>query len=239
MIRRKRAVLAAACIILGAAAAAAVIWPDWFTGSQGAIVVYCAHDSVFADAILKEFERQTGIPINVVYDSEATKSLGLVNQLKLEKDDPHCDVFWNNELLGTMDLASEGVLEPYKGAGYERIPAQYKDDAGRWTGFAARMRVWIVNTKQVAAEPDRAEPDRGGRVVRKEHRAGGDRQAAVRHDAHALQPAVAALGGRALEEMGCRCPPPRTAGPRRQRPRQGRRRGGGVRRRLDRHGRLF
>ena len=137
MIRRKRAVLTAACIILGAAAAAAVIRPDWFTGSQGAIVVYCAHDSVFADAIVKEFERQTGIPVNVVYDSEATKSLGLVNQLKLEKGDPHCDVFWNNESLGTMDLASEGVLEPYKGAGYERIPAQYKDDSGRWTGFAA------------------------------------------------------------------------------------------------------
>jgi len=147
MIRPKRAVFTAACIILGAAAVAAVIWPNWFTGSQGAIVVYCAHDSVFADAILKEFERQTGIPINVVYDSEATKSLGLVNQLKAEKDDPHCDVFWNNELLGTMDLADEGVLEPYKGSGYGRIPPQYKDDAGRWTGFAARMRVWIVNTK--------------------------------------------------------------------------------------------
>ncbi len=149
MTRRKRAALTAACILLGAAAVAAVIWPNWFTGSQGAIVVYCAHDSVFADAVLKEFERQTGIPINVVYDSEATKSLGLVNQLKLEKDDPHCDVFWNNELLGTMDLASEGVLEPYKGTGYERIPAQYKDEAGRWTGFAARMRVWIVNKKEI------------------------------------------------------------------------------------------
>jgi iron(III) transport system substrate-binding protein len=122
----------------------------------GAIVVYCAHDSVFADAILKEFEQETGIPVNVVYDSEATKSLGLVNQLKAEKNDPHCDVFWNNELLGTMDLAAEGVLEPYKGSGYGRIPPQYKDDAGRWTGFAARMRVWIVNTKQ--APPSKSSP---------------------------------------------------------------------------------
>src|SRR5262249_11886079 len=65
-----------------------------------------------------------------------------------EKASPHCDVFWNNELLGTMDLATEGVLEPYKGKGYERIPAQYKDEEGRWTGFAARMRMWIINTKE-------------------------------------------------------------------------------------------
>src|SRR5580692_9585562 len=117
MIRPKRAALFAAGILLAAAAVTAAIWPNWFSGSRRSIVVYCAHDSVFADAILKEFEQQTGITVNVLYDSEATKSLGLVNQLKFEKDDPHCDVFWNNELLGTMDLASEGVLEPYKGIG--------------------------------------------------------------------------------------------------------------------------
>ena len=63
----------------------------------------------------------------------------------MKRTSPHCDVFWNNELLGTMDLAHEGVLEPYKGTGYERIPAQYKDAEGRWAGFAARMRVVIVN----------------------------------------------------------------------------------------------
>ena len=145
-------------IILCVGALAAAIWPAWFTGSQNALVVYCAHDSVYADAILKDFEKQTGIAVNVLYDSEATKSLGLVNQLKNEKDAPHCDVFWNNELLGTMDLAHEGVLEPYKGTGYERIPAQYKDDEGRWAGFAARMRV-------VDRQSEAADADKGGNAV--------------------------------------------------------------------------
>jgi iron(III) transport system substrate-binding protein len=145
MTRGKRVTLTGAGIVLVLAAVAAAVWPAWFTGKQNAIVVYCAHDSVYADGILKDFEQKTGIPVTVLYDSEATKSLGLVNQLKMEKDDPHCDVFWNNELLGTLDLANEGVLEPYKGSGYGRIPPQYKDDQGRWTGIAARMRVWIVN----------------------------------------------------------------------------------------------
>jgi iron(III) transport system substrate-binding protein len=144
----KRAALTTGGIFFLVAAAAAAIFPAWFTGKQNAIVVYCAHDSVYADSILKDFEAKTGIPYVVQYDSEATKSLGLVNQLKFEKNDPHCDVFWNNELLGTMDLADEGILEPYKGSGYQRIPAQYKDDQGRWTGFAARMRVWIINSKE-------------------------------------------------------------------------------------------
>jgi len=149
MTRHKRVALTGACIILALGATAAAIWPAFFTGEQNALVVYCAHDSVYADGILKDFQSKTGIPVVIEYDSEATKSLGLVNQLKLEKDDPHCDVFWNNELLGTMDLASEGVLEPYKGAGYERIPSQYKDDLGCWAGFAARMRVWIVNKNAI------------------------------------------------------------------------------------------
>ena len=119
--------------------------------SRTPLVVYCAHDSIYADRILKEFERRTGIPIAAKYDSEATKSLGLVELLLREKDRPRCDVFWNNEVLGTMELAEQNVFLPYKGAGYDRIPAAFKDPDGRWAGFAARLRVWIVNTQRVAA----------------------------------------------------------------------------------------
>ena len=114
------------------------------------LVVYCAHDSIYADQILREFERQTGIPVAVRYDTEATKSLGLVELLLQEKVHPRCDVFWNNELLGTLQLANEGMLLPYRGSGYERIPATFKDADGRWAGFAARLRLWIVNTNRLA-----------------------------------------------------------------------------------------
>jgi iron(III) transport system substrate-binding protein len=118
------------------------------------LVVYCSHDSIYADQILREFERQTGIPISVRYDTEATKSLGLVELLLQEKAHPRCDVFWNNELLGTLQLADEGMLLPYRGTGYERIPAAFKDPDARWTGFAARLRLWIVNTNRLAPTDD-------------------------------------------------------------------------------------
>jgi iron(III) transport system substrate-binding protein len=86
----------------------------------------------------------------VRYDTEATKSLGLVELLLQEKAHPRCDVFWNNELLGTLQLAEAGLLLPYRGSGYERIPAAFKDADGRWAGFAARLRLWIVNTNRMA-----------------------------------------------------------------------------------------
>ncbi len=116
------------------------------------LVVYCAHDREFADDVLQEFERQTGISVNVRYDTEATKSLGLVNLLLQERKQPQCDVFWNNELLGTCELKEQGVLAPYRGKGFERIPEQFKDADGYWTGFAARLRVYIVNTERFAGD---------------------------------------------------------------------------------------
>ena len=90
----------------------------------------------------------------VKYDTEATKSLGLVELLLREKDAPRCDVFWNNELLGTADLAGRGVLAPHRGPGWERIPAQWKDADARWTGFAARLRVHIFNTRNPTPNPN-------------------------------------------------------------------------------------
>lgn len=116
---------------------------------HGSLVVYCAHDSIYADGILKEFEQQTGIHVAVRYDTEATKSLGLVELLLQEKAHPRCDVFWNNELLGTLQLADEDMLLPYQGSGYERIPVAFKDPDGRWAGFAARLRLWMVNTNRI------------------------------------------------------------------------------------------
>jgi iron(III) transport system substrate-binding protein len=113
-----------------------------------ALVVYCAHDSIYAESILREFTRQTGIPVAARYDTEATKSLGLTELLIREKDAPRCDVYWNNELLGTLDLQEKGVLQPYRGSGWERIPAKFRDPEGNWAGFAARLRVGIFNTQK-------------------------------------------------------------------------------------------
>lgn len=117
------------------------------------VVVYCAHDSVFADGILRQFEQQTGIHVDVRYDEEANKSLGLTQMLLSEKQAPRCDVFWNNQTLGTIRLKNAGVLQPAPRNVLQRIPAEFRDPAGYWCGFAARLRVWIVNTRKMQCTP--------------------------------------------------------------------------------------
>jgi iron(III) transport system substrate-binding protein len=123
-------------------------WPAWrrsvSPGRPAPLVVYCAHDAVFSEQILRDFEKRTGIPIEIRFDTEATKSLGLVNLIIQESPHPRCDVFWNNQVLSTMELQQRGLLEPYRGLGFERIPPRFKDVDGHWTGFAARLRVYIL-----------------------------------------------------------------------------------------------
>jgi len=59
---------------------------------------------------------------------------------------PRCDVFWNNELMLTARLKKLGALQPYTSPSAADIPDEFKDPEGYWTGFAARARIFIVNT---------------------------------------------------------------------------------------------
>ena len=135
----------------------------WVLARRGPepLVVYCSHDAIHAEKILRDFEKRSGIPLAIRFDTEATKSLGLIELLVREKDAPRCDVFWNNELLGMADLAQRDILLPYKGPGWARSPERFRDPDGAWTGFAARMRVVIYNPQRVPAAqiPDRLAGD--------------------------------------------------------------------------------
>lgn len=116
------------------------------------VVVFTALDRVYSEPILQRFEEQTGIRVLAKYDAEASKTTGLVNQIIARKDDPECDVFWNNELVQTQHLAGLGLLEPYDSPSAARFDAAFKDPQHRWTGFAARARVFIYNTDLVSPD---------------------------------------------------------------------------------------
>ncbi|MGB7160715.1 MAG: extracellular solute-binding protein [Tepidisphaeraceae bacterium] len=134
------------------------------------VVIFTAHDRVYSEPILQDFERQTGIRAKCVYDAEAAKTTGLINRLLARRDDPECDVLWNNEVVQTEALAQHGVLESYQSPAADRIPLRYRDPQHRWTGFAGRLRVIVYNTEKfkhaippatLAAFADPALKDRG------------------------------------------------------------------------------
>lgn len=121
--------------------------------APGEVVIYSAHDDLYSAPILDAFTAQTGIDVKVAYDTEVSKTTGLVNRLLAEKERPRADVFWNNEVAQTIVLKREGALVPYVSPNAATIPDRFKDPEGYWTGFAARGRVLIYNTDLVKDPP--------------------------------------------------------------------------------------
>jgi iron(III) transport system substrate-binding protein len=107
---------------------------SWLTGcnskNERTVVVYTSQDQEYAEPILNRFTKQSGIQVRAVYDSEAVKTVGLVNRLLAEKNQPQCDVFWNNEELRTRLLASRNIF-----AG-----------ASDWVAVGYRERQIVFNT---------------------------------------------------------------------------------------------
>jgi iron(III) transport system substrate-binding protein len=117
------------------------------------VVAYVSEDQVFSEPILKDFEKQTGITVQAVFDTEEAKSTGVMNRLLAEKGNPQADVYWANEPVRAELLKQQGLSSPYRSPNVEGIPATFQDPEGHWTGFSARARVLIVN-KGLAAKPD-------------------------------------------------------------------------------------
>jgi iron(III) transport system substrate-binding protein len=143
--RNRAAALAAA----GLAAALAAL-PS--CSPPSGVTLYTAIDETFARPMVALFEKETGIPVEVVTDTEATKTVGLVTRLREEGapgSRPRCDVFWNNEPVWTERLAADGFLEKYDSPAAKEIPAAYRDPEGFWTANGLRARVYIANREMV------------------------------------------------------------------------------------------
>ncbi|TWT46425.1 extracellular solute-binding protein [Botrimarina hoheduenensis] len=123
------------------------------------VVVYTSLDEEFSKPIFAAYERNTGIKVVAVYDTESTKTLGLVNRLIAEKDAPQCDLYWNNEMLHTLRLKRLGLLRKQPLEYAQDYPREYRSKDNDWYGFAARARVLLVNTDQLkrARWPDSIE----------------------------------------------------------------------------------
>lgn len=100
------------------------------------VTLYCALDREYAEPIIAQFERQTGISVRAKFDTESTKSVALAEEILRERARTRCDVFWNNEPLHTARLAEAGMLAP-------------RDSETPWHSFAGRFRVLLVNTDRV------------------------------------------------------------------------------------------
>lgn len=140
-------------ILLALCAWAAMVPACSRNPEQSEVILYSSVDDYLLAEVVAAFEKESGIPVRVVGDTEATKTTGLVERLLAEKDRPRADVWWSSEPFGTIRLEREGILRPYQSPSTEIAggwPADLKGDT--WHGFATRARAIVYSTVRVPAE---------------------------------------------------------------------------------------
>lgn len=149
----KRAIVVFGVFIIAAAACRNSQSPA-SSGAQTAdrtVVVYSSADKEFAELIFRAYEQKTGVKVLPLYDTEETKTAGLTSRLVAEKEHARADVFWSSDTSRAVALVEQGVAESYVPKESAAIPARYRSPTGLWTGFGARIRVFLYNTGRVTA----------------------------------------------------------------------------------------
>ncbi|GIT78137.1 MAG: hypothetical protein Ct9H300mP32_5190 [Verrucomicrobiota bacterium] len=106
------------------------------------VTVYTSQDQVYAEPILQRFEQETGIRVRAVYDSEAVKTVGLVNRLIAEKNHPRWICFGITRSFARTQIAARGVLAA-------DVPNE-SFGCARGNGFGTRTRLGARGCRRVS-----------------------------------------------------------------------------------------
>lgn len=111
-------------------------------GGEAEVIIYCSVDQEYAEQIVYAFhEAHPEIKVSTRFDTETTKTTGLVQRLRAERANPRADLFWSSEIFQTIRLAQDGLLKRFETEAVRDWPAEYRDSQWRWYAFAGRARV--------------------------------------------------------------------------------------------------
>lgn len=116
------------------------------------VVIYVSADDYVARPLLAQFEAESGLEVVARYDTEATKTTGLVNRIRDEASRPRADVLWSSEPFMMAQLADEGLLVAPPADRLSDWPEAWRDPERRWHAFSGRARVIVYAPDRVPAE---------------------------------------------------------------------------------------
>lgn len=99
----------------------------------GELTLYaCLFEPDRLAVIFETFKAQYGVDVTCL-DMSSGEAL---QRIRAEAENPQGDVLFGTTNLSHVNLAAEGLLEPYKGTGWNLLPeGPIKDPDGAWTGF--------------------------------------------------------------------------------------------------------
>lgn len=116
------------------------------SSQEAAIGVYSGRHYNTDKALYREFTRRTGIKVNLLEG----KDDALIERLRSEGSRSPADVLVLVDAARLDKAADMGLFQPARSASLMRdVPLNLRDSRGRWFGLTRRVRVVIVNPKQV------------------------------------------------------------------------------------------
>ena len=136
------------------------------TGEQ-VVNVYSARHYDTDEALIADFEKQTGIKVNIT----SGKSAALLERLRREGEQSPADLFITVDAGRLHQAELEGIFEPVQSEVLsQRIPEHLRHPDGLWFGLTKRARVIVyakdrVQPGEIGSYEDLAKPEWKGRVL--------------------------------------------------------------------------
>ncbi|MEJ0003846.1 MAG: iron ABC transporter substrate-binding protein [Pararobbsia sp.] len=109
------------------------------------LTLYSAQHEQLTELLAKDFEKASGISVNV-RDGEGP---ALAAQLVTEGGASPADVYFTENSPELMLLEEKGLLAPVAATTLQVVPARYSSPTGAWVGVVARENVLAYNTAKV------------------------------------------------------------------------------------------
>lgn len=166
--KRNLGMLAAILVVLGAcggasgpgagapasgAPAAAPVEQGCGPKGSGSLTILGTPQEEYVQGVTKAFEAECGIKMSYVRLSSGEA----LAKLRADKAAPQFSVWWGGPADSFIAADKEGLLEAYVPKGSDKIPAQYRDAKGVWTGIYVGALGLAVNTK-ILKEKNLPEP---------------------------------------------------------------------------------
>lgn len=107
------------------------------------LTLYCGLMEDHMVKAVQEFEKETGIKVEAVRMSSGE----IMGRIKAEKGNPKASVWFGGPADAFVEAKQQGLLEKYTSPNAEKIPAQFKDAEGFWTGIYVGYLGFVSNEK--------------------------------------------------------------------------------------------
>lgn len=110
------------------------------------LTLYCGLMEDHMVKAVKEFEKETGIKVDAVRMSSGE----ILGRIQAEKSNPKASVWFGGPADGFVQAKEFGLLEKYASPNAAKIPDQFKDAEGYWTGIYVGYLGFVSNQKLLA-----------------------------------------------------------------------------------------